>query len=78
MKELIIYDTTGYIYFQMASPYRVPIGIPFLEVDIPEGKMVTKIDVTQTPNIPVFENIPLSDAQKANIQTTTLLKALIQ
>lgn len=59
MKTLIIYDTTGYIYFQMSGAYRIPEGgLNYSEVDIPEGKMVTSIDVSKTPNIPVFTDIP--------------------
>lgn len=79
MKTLIIYDNTGYIYLQMAGTYRVPEGgLNYLEIDIPEGKMLSGIDLTQTPNVAIFEDIPLSDAQKANIQTTAILKSLIQ
>lgn len=56
MKTLIIYDTTGYIIQQITGSYRVPIGIPYLELDeaICKGKIIDKIDINVTPNVPIF------------------------
>ncbi|WP_242954039.1 hypothetical protein, partial [Clostridium puniceum] len=55
-----------YIYLQMAGSYRTPQGgILYLEVEIPEGKTLKSIDVTVTPNIPVYE-----DREKTELQLT--------
>jgi hypothetical protein len=67
MKSIIIYDTTGYIIQQMTGNYRVPVGIPFLEVDVEsyKGKIIKSVDVSVTSNILVFEDIPKTDLQLA-------------
>lgn len=65
MKTLIIYDNEGYILStrsgQPAS--REPIGVPFLWVEIPEGKRIKTTDgigvnVSVTPHEVILEDIP--------------------
>lgn len=64
MKTLIIYDNTGYIYLQQTGTYRTPEGgLNFLEAEIPEGKILKKVDTTVTPNVPVYEDIPLTETE---------------
>lgn len=64
MLTLIIYDTTGFIINQMqGSSLREPIGIPFLNVEIPEGKYIIGVDVTVTPNIPIYTDIPKTEME---------------
>ena len=60
METLIIYDNTGYIISQSQGQptRREPLGVPFLWVEIPEGKSVIKIDTTVAPNMPVFADMP--------------------
>lgn len=67
IKTLIIYDTTGYIIQQMSGSYRVPVGIPYLEIDMDnyKGKIIDKIDVSVTPNVPIFMELPKTDLQSA-------------
>ena len=65
VKTLLIYDTTGYIYFQMSGSYRTPIGITFLEIEIPADKILTGIDISVTPNIPIYEDIPKTELELA-------------
>jgi len=74
MKTLILYDNTGYIYLQMtSSTYRAPQGgINYLEVEIPEGKLITGVDLTVTPNVAVFEDIPQTDIEIADAKIATL------
>ncbi|RII32865.1 hypothetical protein D2A34_21970 [Clostridium chromiireducens] len=61
---IIIYDNTGEIFLQMTGGYKVPKGgISYLEVEIPSGKQIKEIDVTVTPNKPIFEDIPLSETE---------------
>lgn len=63
---LVIYDTTGYIFQQITGSYRVPQGIPYLEVGIPEGKQIKYtngigVDVSVTPHQVILEDIPPSE-----------------
>lgn len=87
MKTLIIYDNTGYIYLQMTGSYRTPQGgIDYLEVEIPEGKIIKSVDTSATPNVPIFADIPKTEmqllqeqllatqAELANVQEQLLLK----
>lgn len=65
MKTLIIYDNAGYIYLQTSgTENRIPNGrINYLEIEIPSGKQAINVDITVTPNIPIFEDIPLSETE---------------
>lgn len=68
MKTLITYDNEGYIISTrqgQPSP-RVPVGVPYLEVEIPEGKQIkvtdgVGVDVTKTPHEVILEDIPLTE-----------------
>jgi hypothetical protein len=62
INTLIIYDNTGYIISQQQGQPapKEPQGVPFIWVEIPEGKRVTKIDVTKTPHQAVFEDLPIT------------------
>lgn len=65
MKTLIIYDESGFIISTMQgdlSP-REPIGVPFLWVDIPQGKQIKitdgiGVDTSVTPHQAILEDIP--------------------
>lgn len=59
-KTLIIYDNEGYIVLQMSGNYRVPVGIPYLEVEIPENKIITGINIET--NEPILEDRPKTDS----------------
>lgn len=61
MKTLIIYDNEGFIVQQITGSYRIPIGLPFLEVEIPNGKHVVAVNVETKE--PIFEDIPPSDIE---------------
>ena len=63
MNTLIIYDNTGYIYVNITGSYRKPTGLQYLITEIPEGKILTGVDVSVTPNIAIFEDIPLSETE---------------
>lgn len=64
MKTLIIYDMTGRIIAQIPGSYTVPVGIPYLEVEIPKDSYPTSVNVSVTPNVVVYENIPKSDIER--------------
>lgn len=63
MKTLIIYDDNGYVLSNITGSYRVPNGVPFLEVEIPTGKQIKYtngigVDVSKTPHVVILEDIP--------------------
>lgn len=69
MKTLIIYDDAGYIISSVTGSYRVPTGVPYLEVTIPTGKQIKYndgigVDVSVTPHQVILEDIPPSDIEK--------------
>lgn len=69
-QTLIIYDEEGYILSTRSgepSP-REPIGVPFLWVDIPEGKRLKitdgiGVDVSVTPHQVILEDIPPTELE---------------
>lgn len=68
-KVQIIYDDTGYIITTIVGEgLREPVGVPFLNVEIPSGKQLKitdgiGVDVTVTPHQPIFEDIPKSEVE---------------
>ena len=66
MKSIIIYDDKGTIFLQSNGDYPVPQGgIQYLETEIPNGKIATRIDISTTPHKPVLEDIPKTDIEVA-------------
>jgi len=73
----IIYDNTGFIISQMqGSDLHTPVGVPYLEVEIPEGKYLTGVDVTVTPNVAIFADLPKSETQLLQAQVNDLNMAM--
>jgi len=71
MKTLIIYDTTGYVINNITGNYRVPVGVPYLEVDVPEGKHINLsagVDVSVAPHEVVLEDIPPSEIELVRLE----------
>lgn len=78
MKTLIIYDNEGYIISQMSGSVREPIGIPFLWVEIPQGKRIVEIDVTEIENpTAVFEDTPLTEVDMLKQENLNLTETII-
>lgn len=44
MKTLIIYDNDGIIINQQYGDYKIPKGIPYVEVEIPTGKYAVSVN----------------------------------
>ncbi|MBK5243407.1 hypothetical protein [Clostridium sp.] len=70
MNTLIIYDSTGYILDIKSGGVREPIGVPFLWVEIPDGKRIkitddvmSLIDISVTPNVAILEDIPKTEME---------------
>lgn len=67
-KTLIIYDNQGYTISNITGSYRIPNGVPFLEVEIPEGKQIKYtngigVDVSVTPHQVILEDVPPSETE---------------
>lgn len=60
-KTLIIYDLGGMVIDQKNGFYKVPIGIPYIEVVIPTGKRVVSVNVETKE--PILEDIPPSEIE---------------
>lgn len=70
MQSLIIYDESGFVLSARSGEPkpREPIGVPFLWVDIPQGKQLKitdgiGVDVSVTPHQVILEDIPKSETE---------------
>lgn len=68
MSTQIIYDEEGYVLsIRQGEPApREPIGVPFLWVEIPQGKQLKitdgiGVDVSVTPHEVILEDVPPSE-----------------
>ena len=68
MKTLVIYDTAGKIFYQAQGNVQEPSGIPFLWLEIPEGKTLKSIDTTKTPHEPVYRDIMGIDTDTCTLE----------
>lgn len=59
---LVVYDEKGTIYFAGIG-YPEPVGIPFLNAEIPEGQYIESVDVSSEPHKPVFKEYPKSEME---------------
>lgn len=76
MQTLIIYDNEGFILSQMSGSVREPVGVPFLWVEVSEGKYVDSIDTTGEIDVPVFDDLPKSETQLLQEQVNDLNLAM--
>jgi len=71
MTTLLIYDNMGCVYLQVRGSYRIPQGeIQYIEIEIPEGKILKSIDTTTTQHIPLYEDLPISESDILKQQLT--------
>lgn len=80
MRTLIIYDANGYLISNVTGDYRVPVGVPYLEIEVPEGKRIKNtngiaVDVSVTPHQVMLEDIPPSEVDELKKQLTLLQTA---
>ena len=59
---VIIYDNDGKIWYN-GSGMGEPAGLPFLNVEIPEGQYIESVDVSSEPHKPVFKPFPKSEME---------------
>lgn len=63
MNTLFIYDTSGHIISNGQGDVYVPVGVPSMWVEVPQGKRVTSFKTTMTPHKPIFEDIPKTETE---------------
>lgn len=65
MNTLVVYDNTGFIISSISgdSSLREPVGVPFLWVDVPQGKKVTGVDLTTTPHTAMLVDTPKTEIE---------------
>lgn len=85
MNTLVVYDNAGYILSITAgSPApREPIGVPFLWVEIPEGKRIKMtdgigVDVSVTPHQAILEDIPPTQAERLEALESAMLDMVLE
>lgn len=83
MKTLIIYDSQGYIISNITGSYRVPTGVPFLEVEIPQGKQIKYtngigVDVSVTPHEVILEDIPPSEMELLKTENQQIKQSMAE
>lgn len=83
MKTLIIYDNQGYVISNITGSYRVPTGVPFLEVEIPTGKQIKYndgigVDVSVTPHQVILEDIPPSEMELLKTENQQIKQSMAE
>lgn len=83
MKTLIIYDDSGYVLSNITGSYRVPTGVPFLEVEIPQGKQIKYtngigVDVSVTPHEVILEDIPPSEMELLKTENQQIKQSMAE
>jgi hypothetical protein len=76
---LVVYDNEGFIQRQeQGSSLREPIGVPFMWVEVPNGKYLTSIDVSTEMHTPVFADLPKSEVDLLKDDNTEIKLALAE
>lgn len=79
MQTLVIYDAAGTVFYQAAGNVQEPAGgLLFMWLEIPEGKVLKKIDTTKDEHAPVYEDIPKSQVELLSEQVAALNIALAE
>jgi len=84
MKTLIIYDNEGYIISTkqgQPSP-RIPVGVPYLEVEIPSDKQIKitngiGVDVNVVPHEVILEDIPKTELDEVKERLADLTELVM-
>lgn len=78
MDALVVYDSSGKIYYISYGEVTEPLGIPFLHVTIPTGSILQSINTSVVPNVPVFEELPKSELTELKEQLAAVQIALAE
>lgn len=81
MKTMVVYDDEGVVLFSGQGSLREPVGVPFLWVEIPEGKRLKIVDgigvnISATPHQATLEDVPPSEFDILDSRTKDLEMAL--
>lgn len=73
---LVIYDDNGTIINENTEKAAIIGSLYSLEVEIPEDKMLFKIDTSISEHTPVFVDVPRSDLEKLRDTVASSLEVL--
>ena len=59
MKTLIVYDEAGTILLTQSGNYKIPVGVPYIETEIPDGYYVDRIN----DNKAIFAELPKTEVE---------------
>lgn len=76
MKTLIIYDSRGVIYYRGTGDYEIPEGLNYLEIEIPEGKILQSVNPATKE--PVYTDMPASELDILQNKVTGLEEQLTE
>lgn len=69
MQTLVIYDTSGKIFYQAQGDIQQPSGgLLFLWLEIPEGKVLKRINTDIEPHTPVYRDITGIDTDTSTLE----------
>lgn len=77
MEMIVIYDNRGHIYYCAGGAVEEPVGLQFMKVTIPEGKILKSIDVSGEVHEPVFEDFPIPETEVLKTQVEELTTQLL-
>lgn len=77
MPTLIIYDNEGVVVQQITGSYYIPVGIPY-QIEVPEGKRVSKVDVSKTPPQVIYEDMSPSEIEVLKTENQMLQQSLLE
>lgn len=69
-KTLIIYDLKGTIFYTVSGFYNIPEGLPFIEVEIPDGKYPKSINA-ETQEV-IYEDLPVDKTERFDSRISAL------
>ena len=76
MKTIAIYDNTGKIFSLSNGSQELPVGLPYVEFDIPEGYYVSSVDVKNKK--PIFKELPKNVEQIMEMDLNELRMAVLE
>lgn len=76
MKTLAVYDDTGRVLVQFHGVVEPPVGVQYIEFELPVGKYLMSVDVSGEVHAPVLGDLPKSDTDILNDRLVLLEAAL--
>jgi len=76
MKTIAIYDNTGKIFSMFNAGKEVPVGLQFVEFEVPQGYYVVSVDVANKQ--PIFKELPKNAEQIMEMDVLELRMAVLE